>query len=201
MSALWMRGKNGGQMSTATLTQRIDQTEEFVGAMDALQELALKGTAQQREAHPKRKPTWAPGIAFSKELEDKLRPYYNDCDVPYGRLWTEWDRWNPSELYRFNLRVGSLPNGRLLLSVWFRGKTSRGDRDWWLNNSHNVSPEIHRLAVEELFRLAQSPDEVLKAGAVLSGICYMCFRKLTDPQSRQRGIGPECFGKVRTDDF
>lgn len=188
-------------MSAATVTERIDQTTEFIAAMDTLRDLAVKGTAQQREAHPRRKPTWAPGIPFSKELEDLLRPYYNDCDVPYGRLWSRWNRHNTSQLDGFALCVGALPNGRTLLSPWFRGHTKRGEGDWSQGKQYNVPLEIDLLARVELFRLARSPGEVLKAGAILSGICCMCFRKLTDPQSRQRGIGPECFGKVRTDDF
>jgi hypothetical protein len=52
--------------------------------------------------------------------------------------------------------------------------------------------------VEAVFRvLLEDPDAAFQ-GAILSGCCAFCGRSLEDPVSVSRGIGPECWGALRT---
>jgi hypothetical protein len=45
-------------------------------------------------------------------------------------------------------------------------------------------------------RVASGKEPSAKASIVQSTHCLHCGRELTDPESVERGIGPECFGKV-----
>jgi hypothetical protein len=170
-----------------------EKQTEFNAAMEVLQNLAIEGTAEQRRLHPKRRPTWAPAIAFSEELIEALRPFYNGCDCKFGRLWPHfswdgkwWDKERP--VRSFHLHAGLLPNG---LSIVFVAKNFKPPA--WSVNTFSQRDRVRDLGVAELIKFAASTEEVLVAGARVSGICYRCYKPLTDPQSRQRGIGPECF--------
>jgi hypothetical protein len=77
------------------------------------------------------------------------------------------------------------------------GEIIDGFRIRW---SRSVSPEA-RLAVVALFASAGHPDNrpaYENAGWAfqVADRCGRCGRELTDPESIQRGIGPECFGQA-----
>jgi hypothetical protein len=54
---------------------------------------------------------------------------------------------------------------------------------------------LRDLGLVALARFAGAPDEVMRTGAHLAGICCICGRTLTDPTSMRLGIGPECRGE------
>jgi hypothetical protein len=179
-------------------------TPELNAAIEVLQKLAIDGTEKQRKLHPKRKPIWAPAIAFSQELIEALRPYHNDCKCPFGRLWPYfswgggkwWDEVKP--IRTFNLHAGVFPNGKSVIMIAKNFKPPT-----WSIHNYPSTPHAEHLrnpGVAELIKFAADPETVLVAGARVSGICYRCYKPLTDPVSRQRGIGPECFKKVRVDE-
>jgi hypothetical protein len=49
----------------------------------------------------------------------------------------------------------------------------------------------------DLAKIAQNPEEFAIKFGLLTGRCGVCNRKLTNPESRERGIGPECLRKIR----
>jgi hypothetical protein len=178
-----------------------DLPDVLDAVMAVLQKLFIDGTAKERERHPRRRPTWAPAIAFRDELIDALRPYFNDCECRWGRLWAylSWDRgkWFDTELpvRTFSLRAGALPNALGIVTIQKKFKGG-----WRVNEASPKSSEPRHLGVEELVKFSQSPEEVMKAGARESGLCYVCNKHLTDPQSMKHGIGPECFKNVQIDE-
>jgi hypothetical protein len=53
--------------------------------------------------------------------------------------------------------------------------------------------------VRQLLTVARNADDAQSAFRMIggaSGTCGLCGRKLTDPQSRSRGIGPECWSQI-----
>jgi hypothetical protein len=56
--------------------------------------------------------------------------------------------------------------------------------------SDTVVEETTRLC-ETVFKFLENPDSVI---ALSGDHCVFCGKKLTVPESRLRGIGPECFG-------
>lgn len=51
-------------------------------------------------------------------------------------------------------------------------------------------------AIERLFNFLFTGEGHPQLEIVTSDRCGCCFRKLTDPESIKRGVGPECYGKV-----
>ena len=57
---------------------------------------------------------------------------------------------------------------------------------------HELLPRASELGAIALAKFAEAPDEVMRVGGQISGICCICGRTLTDPTSVRLGIGPEC---------
>lgn len=53
-------------------------------------------------------------------------------------------------------------------------------------------------AREELKRLATNPIETIQQVGIETGICCLCGRELTDPESIARGVGSICASKLFT---
>ena len=55
---------------------------------------------------------------------------------------------------------------------------------------------LYELAKQRVAEFAGDPLAQMIAGAHVTGNCAICGRGLTDPISLERGIGPECYGKI-----
>jgi hypothetical protein len=194
-------------------------------ALQSLVERALADIARTREAHPTRRPGWAPPLIFPEELAETLEALQGFFPTEpifstYGRLWLRWKnrswlrlnhaKYTRASVLGFHLRAGKEPNGKLLLEL-----SLGSDSEWqigpkWVDPVRyrnfaepgwTESREIFRLAVkarqlslEAILAFASDPDEIMRRSARLAGICCVCGRTLTDPTSREQGIGPECRG-------
>lgn len=54
----------------------------------------------------------------------------------------------------------------------------------------------NRVQFAVLRQLAEDPQGAAELYGHVTGHCYRCGRFLSDPESVQRGIGPECFRKI-----
>lgn len=61
-----------------------------------------------------------------------------------------------------------------------------------LIEEHARKIQRHALILQLLTDAADSSEAIIIAGAAAACLCCRCYRLLTDPISRQRGIGPEC---------
>jgi len=52
------------------------------------------------------------------------------------------------------------------------------------------------LAAQRVAEFAGDPDTQMKLAGKLTSSCCFCGRTIFDPISLERGIGPECYGKV-----
>ena len=68
----------------------------------------------------------------------------------------------------------------------------KADCDQYRQRQDRLGELIKRRVAE----FAGDPYAQMIAGARVTGNCGMCGRGLTDPLSLERGIGPECFGKI-----
>lgn len=50
---------------------------------------------------------------------------------------------------------------------------------------------------EHLRRIEQNPEEFAISFGLLTGRCGVCNRRLSNPESQKRGIGPGCLRKLR----
>lgn len=75
-------------------------------------------------------------------------------------------------------------------NVWY-GRVSKGTFVMNTGLAESNPRELARVA-GFLVRLADNPTETISAYGKRSGYCACCNRKLTDPESLARGVGPVC---------
>ncbi len=100
--------------------------------VNELVDLAVKETSLQRETSPDRRPTFAPPIPFSPEMDSalkrlKLLDPKLEFEPGYGRLWAVWEspeRAN-GKCQGFNLRAGKAQDGVMLVQI------RPGSGGWW----------------------------------------------------------------------
>lgn len=61
--------------------------------------------------------------------------------------------------------------------------------------SYRLRERIRELGMAAIAGFSGAPDELMKTGAQIAGICCICGRALTDPTSMRLGIWPECRGE------
>jgi hypothetical protein len=191
--------------------------------IDELVTLAINETSFQRETSPDRRPTFAPPIPFSENLQtalERLRAMRTQLEFEpgYGRLWAVWEspKLANGKCKGFDLRVGKDHDGEVLVSVrpgtggWWTGPRlvapspvyNGWNKERWQKeydqkvNGYILYSQLRDLGVAEIMKFSGSPEEVMRAGARIAGICCRCGRSLTDPTSMALGIGPECIQRV-----
>ena len=176
--------------------------------MEALETLRSRAEQAVADAPITRRPSWAPPLGLGDELAEICRQkgWLKPDDYSMGRVWArffdprdqhrpDWAQGTPHACYSFDFRLGVKSPGRLLIAV-----RRRYDGGMWSQPGawHLVRwyPETREPALRRLLALAGSPDAEISIAAKAVSMCMCCFRALTDAISIERGIGPECFGKV-----
>lgn len=94
-----------------------------------------------------------------------------------GKQWVGYlngpDNWTNYQSF------GWIENGKLVVFAKYRGQLNR-----------------QQGAVSRLLKGNEAQLEGLKSYGMASGKCGVCGRKLTTPESIERGIGPECITKL-----
>jgi hypothetical protein len=100
------------------------ETETLSTAAERLAERVISDTAEQRQLHPERRPTWAPPLPFPPELVsdlERLKALLPDADFDpaYGRLWAEWadPKRCDGRFDGFSLRAGKSHDGERILRL------------------------------------------------------------------------------------
>ena len=183
-------------------------------AIQTLAERALLDTAQARQDHPGKRPTWAPAIPFPEELGAALQelkalyPRLKIAATDYGRLWAAWvnpRHCGPGAFAGFDLRSGKAHNGEALVkirrgvgSLWWIGPRWKEPAPHWSperQRRYELRTVIYKLGLQAILELVGSDaNSAFERGARLAGVCRCCWRTLTDPTSIAFGIGPECGG-------
>jgi Family of unknown function (DUF6011) len=136
----------------------------------------------------------------------------------YGRLWAVWEspKLAHGKCNGFQLRAGKGHDGETLVEI------RPGSGGWWTGPNWSpttlclqhymneeaitnqkqkyqeektlflIHCELRELGILEILKFAGAPEEVMRAGGRIAGICCRCGRVLTDPTSMALGIGPEC---------
>jgi hypothetical protein len=138
------------------------KTETLSSAAETLAQRVLIDTAEQRQLHPERRPTWAPPLPFQPELVSALERLKSllpdaDFDPSYGRLWAEWadPKRCDGRFDGFTLRAGKAHNGERLVRL------RPGARGLWHVGPHWLAPKAPkapRNPVRVLMSLDSDPD-------------------------------------------
>jgi hypothetical protein len=164
----------------------------------------------------KRRPTWAPPLVLGEELVSTLRElgWLGAEDKPIARLWALFT--SPRERYHqatlglapgatrcwgFELRAGAARKGELFFVSSRRrdGTWRNGPVHWSYQRGYLLRSRATELGAARVLEFAGAPDEQMRLGGILAGICACCGRALTDPISLERGIGPECWGSAQAE--
>jgi hypothetical protein len=158
----------------------------------------------------KRRPSWAPSLAVGAEFASVLRdlgllkPDSKDA-VRLHAIFSDPKR-GPVTCWGFDMRAKESRKTQHLLFRALRRSTGEwtiGPR--WLEPCDDDEAAWQRyrqrqrsteLATQRVLSFADAPFEEMKIGGLLTGECSVCGRRLRDPVSIERGIGPECWGTV-----
>jgi hypothetical protein len=156
-------------------------------------------------------------LVSALERLKKLRPRI-EFEPGYGRLWSVWEspKLANGKCKGFDLRAGKAHDGEVIVNIrpgdgsWWTGPAWEAPRvriECWMganyvavqHKAYNeqkerflLRSELRELGIADILKFSGSPEEVMRAGGRIAGICCRCGRLLTDPTSMALGIGPEC---------
>jgi hypothetical protein len=187
------------------------------GGHNALTKLVTTANRATRGHTGRKRPTWAPTLVLEGEIVTLLRQlgWLQPEDLTVARLWARFTAPTPTAPARcagFELRPGAAREGACIFETlrdsgeWRSGPRYRHPSEIRLGPLHArvirhaqrypLLVRVTELGALRVAEFAGRADEQMRIGGVLTGTCAICYKRLTDPISLERGIGPECWSDL-----
>lgn len=92
------------------------------------------------------------------------------------------------EQYRSMMELFDLPKHRA--DAMFKRLTSRDSVPYFFDLGYDEAERIAHVLTQDAI------EQAVRRGGQTTGTCQICGRELTDPESKAKGIGPICEGRL-----